>query len=447
MTAPVSELENTRKVSEQNLLSSFGISIKDNSSEDDNTSPKATKKLAANHTTDTKLISNNDSIETLDPYASTKGSDADSLDEIRQLEENIRKCKAPQDLKDKLDKMIMRLKRMTRGGGYNAEYESIAKYINWVTQIPFGTYTEDKLDLHDVKATLDSSHYGLERVKEKILEYISVIKLQTDKGFKANGANEQDVSENMSKLRGSSANAPVILFVGIQGIGKTSITKSIANALGRKMIRIPLGALADTAMIKGRSLGYPDAEPGLITKALVRSEAMNPLLLLDEIDKVSDKAGARADLMAALLEILDPEQNATFMDHYIDYPLDLSKTMIVCTANNLGGITAAVLDRLEIIRLSSYTDDEKKSISKNYLLPKVREATGLDEDQLVFADDVWDYIIRPLGFDAGVRQLERTLANLARKIARKIVMGEGERFEINKDNFRDFIPEEIGVYS
>ena len=174
---------------------------------------------------------------------------------------------------------------------------------------------------------------------------------------------------------------------------------------------------------------------------------MNPLILLDEIDKVSDKAGARADLMAALLEILDPEQNSTFLDIFVDHPIDLSKTMLVCTANNLGGITAAVLDRLEVIRLSSYTDEEKMHIAKDYLLPKVRRSTGISEEQLKFADDVWELVIRPLGFDAGVRQLERTLANLARKIAKKIAMGEGNSYIITRQNFRDYIPEDIGVYS
>lgn len=354
----------------------------------------------------------------------------------------------PADLKANMSKLIARLMRMAQQGGNPQEYDNIEKYVNWITQIPFGKMTEDNLDLEHIKAQLDSTHYGLEKVKEKIMEYMAVIKLQREGVLKAEKeAQAQDSVSRTSQMRSNSAAAPIVLFVGVQGIGKTSITKSIANAVGRRMVRIPLGALADSALIKGRPRGNADAEPGLVTKALIRSGVMNPLILLDEIDKVSNKAGGRADLMAALLEILDPEQNATFMDIFVDHPLDLSKCMFVCTANNLGGITAAVLDRLEIIRLSSYTDDEKKHIAREYLLPKVRKATGIGQEQLRFDDDVWDLVIRPLGFDAGVRQLERTLVNLARKIAMKIATGEGNQFVITKENFRDYIPEDIGVYS
>lgn len=368
----------------------------------------------------------------------------DPLAEVNQLQEKLDKAVLPEELRERLNKLVYRLRVMAERGTFSGEFEPVEKYIGWISQIPFGRYSQDNLDLKNVKAVLDGSHFGLNLVKEKILEYLASMKLR---GGAVAEAQAQDVTQKASELRGNSANAPVILFVGVQGIGKTSITKSIANALGRRMVRIPLGALADSALIKGTPRGYPNAEPGLIVKALMRSGSMNPVLLLDEIDKVSDKAGGRADLMAALLEILDPEQNSTFVDNYIDYPVDLSKCMIVCTANNLGGITAAVLDRLEVIRLNSYTDEEKMHIAKDYLLPKVRKATGISELQLKFDDDVWDLIIRPMGFDAGVRQLERTLANLARKIALKIVMGEGTSFVVSKQNFRDFIPEEIGVYS
>lgn len=385
-------------------------------------------------------------VSTTDVATEQYNSNYDPSGEIDALQAKVDQALLPQDMRDNINKMLVRLKRMAEKGTYSGEYEPVEKYINWVIQVPFGRYTSDNLDLHQVKAGLDTTHFGLEAIKEKILEYISVFKLQKEGVLQASQA-QQNLGDSTSQLRGNSAAPPVVLLVGVQGIGKTSITKSIANALGRRMVRIPLGALADAALIKGRSRGYPDAEPGLITKALIRSGVMNPLLLLDEIDKVSDKAGARADLMAALLEILDPEQNSTFLDLYLDHPLDLSQVMFVCTANNLGGITAAVLDRLEVIRLNSYTDEEKKHIARDYLLPKVRKATGITEQQLRFEDDVWDLVIRPLGFDAGVRQLERTLANLARKVAKKIAMGEGTAFTITKDNFRDYIPADIGVYS
>src|SRR5690606_13383090 len=193
--------------------------------------------------------------------------------------------------------------------------------------------------------------------------------------------------------------------------------------------------------------GNFDAEPGQIVKALVRTESMNPLILLDEIDKVSGTTGLRSDVMAALLEILDPEQNSTFMDKYIDFPINLSQIIFITTANNLGGISAALQDRLEIIRFGSYTDNDKIMIAKNYLLPKVREATGITEAQLSFDDDVWPLVIRPLGFDAGVRQLERTLTELARKVALQIVQGTVQSVHLTKENFRQYIPEDIGVYS
>jgi ATP-dependent Lon protease len=395
----------------------------------------------------TPIVQLVDKVETL-PVTTKSTTSSILADEIGVLKNKVSAAILPEDLREKVDKMLLRLERMAAMNTYSGEYEPVEKYINWVTQLPFGKYTQDDLDLQHVKAMLDKTHFGLEAVKEKILEYISVMKLKTMEGISLEQQNQPtDNVKLMSELKGNSANAPVVLFVGVQGIGKTSITKSIANALGRRMLRIPLGALADAALIKGRPRGYPDAEPGLITKALIRTGVMNPVLLLDEIDKVSDKGGARADLMAALLEILDPEQNSTFLDLYFDYPIDLSKCMLICTANNLGGITAAVLDRLEIIRLNSYTDEEKKHIAKDYLLPKVRSATGITAQQLDFDDEVWDVVIRPMGFDAGVRQLERVLANLARKVARKIVMGEGTSFLLTKQNFRDFIPEDIGVYS
>jgi ATP-dependent Lon protease len=174
---------------------------------------------------------------------------------------------------------------------------------------------------------------------------------------------------------------------------------------------------------------------------------MNPLILLDEIDKVSKENSVQADVMAVLLEILDPEQNYSFIDHYLDYPVDLSKCIFICTANNLGGISAALLDRLEIIRMISYSDEEKIEIARGYLLPSVLNEAGLAPENIVFDEDVWPLVIRPLGFDAGIRQLERTLKMLARKIAKKIVLNEGTSFKITKDNFKEYIPLDIGVFS
>jgi ATP-dependent Lon protease len=286
----------------------------------------------------------------------------------------------------------------------------------------------------------------LEDTKQRLLEYLAVLKLNNAMdAAKIQQTTAEDAS--MSKLQGSSSNAPIMCFVGIQGVGKTSMAKSIANALGRKFYRISLGGMTTVTALRGIAKGEVEAEPGQIIKALIRTNVMNPLILLDEVDKVSAQTGTRADVMAALLEILDPEQNATFVDHYLDFPINLSKTMFITTANNLGGISAALLDRLEIIRFSSYSDDDKIQIARHYMLPKVLTATGLKPEQLVIHDDVWPLVVRPLGFDAGIRELERTITRLCRKVAMMIVAKQVERVEITVENFRQFIPEDFGILS
>ncbi len=371
--------------------------------------------------------------------------DLDVTDEIEALKVKVEKAKLPEGLKTKAEGMILRLIKMSQKGSYSQEFEPVSNYINWVTQIPFGVYTQDFIEIDQVKQTIDKYNYGLEPIKSRILEYLAVLKLQTKPVATTDSA--VDLSEEMARLQGNSSHAPILCFVGIQGVGKTSMAKAISIALGRKFMRIALGGVGNVTEIRGIPRGSADAEPGQIIKSLIRAGSMNPLILLDEVDKTSSQTGIRNDVMAALLEILDPEQNSTFMDKYLDYPVDLSQCIFICTANNLGGITAALLDRLEVIRFGSYSDDEKMAIAKNYLLPKVRESTGLKENQLSFADDVWPLVIRPLGFDAGVRQLERTLTELARKVALQIVQGVTKGIQINKENFRQYIPEDIGIYS
>lgn len=365
------------------------------------------------------------------------------IDEIENLKQKVNSVFLPPELKIKVEGMIFRLEKMVSKGSFSSEFEPVSTYINWVISIPWNKLSKDRIELKEVKSELDAHHFGLEDVKSRLLQYLAVIKLQNNRLQEAKSSESSD----MSKLQGSSSHAPILCFVGIQGVGKTSMAKSIANALGRKFIRISLGGLGSVTEIRGIPRGNFDAEPGQIIKALVRSGTMNPLILLDEIDKVSSTTGLRSDVMAALLEVLDPEQNATFMDKYIDFPVNLSNVIFVTTANNLGGVSAALQDRLEIIRFGSYTDNDKIMIAKNYLLPKVREATGIGENQLVFDDEVWPLVIRPLGFDAGVRQLERTLTELARKVALKIVEGEISQVHLTKENFRQFIPEDMGVYS
>jgi ATP-dependent Lon protease len=383
----------------------------------------------------------------MNPNPATNPTDSLIVDEIALLEKKIKESSLPSELKLKAEAMILRLKKMSLQGSYSQEFEPVSEYINWITQIPFGKSTQDNLDLKNAEEQLNKYHHGLIPVKKRILEYLAIIKLQNQNTAQAQAQSGQSISDAMKSLRGNSGNAPIMCFVGIQGVGKTSIAKSIASALGREFSRISLGGLGNVTEIRGRSRGEVDAEPGQIIKSLIRTKTMNPVILLDEIDKVSSDTGLRSDVMAALLEILDPEQNVTFMDKYLDYPIDLSKCIFITTANNLGGISAALLDRLEVIRFGSYNDEEKKFIARNHLLPKVREATGLTEEQLSFEDDVWDLVIRPLGFDAGVRQLERTLTELARKVALMIVEGKTTGVRITKDNFRQFIPEQIGIFS
>lgn len=373
--------------------------------------------------------------------------------EILELHQKIQEAThLPEDVHKKVMNMLARLQKMSVGGGFSQEFEPVSEYIHWMVQIPWGKYNDLNINIGEVKESLQKYHYGLNDVKNRILEYLAVMQLKNMQGV-GSGEGESNVeggtgaAGTMAQLKGNSANAPVLSFVGIQGVGKTSIAKSIAVALNRPFIRIALGGLGSVTELRGLSRGVPNAEPGQVIKALVRTQSMNPLILLDEMDKVSSDSGLRADVMAALLEILDPEQNSTFMDKYLDHPVDLSRCMFICTANNLGGISAALLDRLEVIRFGSYNDDEKMVIARDYLLPKVRKATGLSEEQLSFADDVWPLVIRPLGFDAGVRQLERTLTELARKVAFRIVNGTSKGVQVNTENFREFIPEDIGIYS
>lgn len=377
----------------------------------------------------------------------TQNIDNEELEEIKVLEEQLEGTKMPQELKDRTETLIHRLERVAKYGYFSREYEPIAKYVSWITQLPWEQYTDDNLDLANAKLQLDSTHFGLDGVKERILEYIAMLQLQQGMYKQPVQDNSADQSQKMSKLEGSSAHAPIICLVGVQGIGKTSIAKSISSAMGRKFMRISLGGIAHVSELRGTAKSEVDSEPGQVIKALIRTEVMNPLILMDEIDKVSDYQGVRADVMASLLEILDPEQNATFRDYYIDYPIDLSKVMFVCTANNLGGISAALLDRLEIVRMSSYTDEEKEHIARDYLLPKVMKATGVDPNAIVFDPNVWALMIRPLGFDAGIRQLERNITTLVRKVAKQIVEGKGTQFRISADNFRQYLPDDFGVYS
>ncbi|PIR43242.1 hypothetical protein COV24_03775 [candidate division WWE3 bacterium CG10_big_fil_rev_8_21_14_0_10_32_10] len=347
--------------------------------------------------------------------------------ELEDLDSKVRNSKAPDDLKERIYSMLSRLNRMAKMGNYSQDYEYISSYINWVIETPWGIFAKETLDISKVKETLDKNHYGLESVKARVLEYLSTRVLLSDK------VEDPDYAEALKR-------SPILCMVGLQGVGKTTMAKSIAKALNREFIRVSMGALGSTLELRGRNKAMPGAEPGQIIKSLVRVNSMNPLILLDELDKVSGETGLRADMMAVLLEILDPEQNTSFRDHYLDYPIDLSGVLFIVSANNTGTFSAALMDRLEIIRMPSYTDDEKKVIARDYLLPKIIVSTGLTKDQLEFSPDIWDFLIRPLGFDSGIRSLKKNLESMARKAAREIVMDGTKKVVINTENYKQYLP-------
>jgi len=340
------------------------------------------------------------------------------LTEITDLEKKINSVDLPPELKEKSLKMIQRLGRMARFGEYSTEYEKTAHYIEWLVSLPWGKRSDDLLNLPAARQILDKNHYGLINIKERVLEYLAVLSL--------------------NKGQERTRRAPILCFVGLVGTGKTTIASSIAEAMGRKFARIPFGGLGDPLDLRGQSRLRPDAEPGLLIKALRRTGTKNPVILLDEVDRVTDEG--RSSIMGVLVELLDPEQNMAFQDHFIDFPFDLSEVLFVATCNNTSSIPVSVMDRLEPIQMPSYTDEEKINIAQNYVLPKILQESGLSPQMVKIEPDVWLKIVRPLGYDAGIRTLERTIEGMTRKIAKMVVEGKGKNFVINGENVKDFLP-------
>jgi len=381
----------------------------------------------------------------------------DSVAEVLALKNTLLNSSTPLELKNEALTNIERLERIARKGVYSAEFENVSKYIHWITRIPWNTVSKDNFDLKHAKELMDSTHYGMDSVKNVILDYIASMQLESTQGqnmvvpvssqIQSLGTMDARPLTNVQTGGGKSIKAPVFLFVGLQGVGKTSIAQSIADAMGRKFIRISLGAIGDVRTLRGTPRYAIDPEPGQIVKALVRSETMNPVILLDEIEKASGNNGLLNDVMAALLEILDPEQNNAFLDHYIDYPVDLSKAFFICTANNLGGLSAALLDRVEVVRFTSYSDEEKTVIAQKYILPRVLKGLNLTEQFIRIDENVWPMIIRPVGFDAGIRQLERNIAGIVRAAARKIVEGVSIPIVITVENINQYLPPDQGPLS
>jgi ATP-dependent Lon protease len=396
----------------------------------------------------------------MDDTAQVQGIDnivTDFKDDLVLLQKKLGQSHIPEGLREETSRVITRLARIARYGNYSTEFERVDRYIDWITRIPWASMTKDNYDLQNAKQIMDSTHYGMETIKNLILDYLAVMQLQ-NQGFNnisreptnlgqnqfSNPYNVPAVADNRDM---ASSKSPVLLFVGLQGVGKTTIAKSIAKSMGRKFSRVSLGAIGDVRTIRGVPRYVDGAEPGQIIKSLIRTQSMNPVILLDEIEKSSRQSGLLHDVIAALLEILDPEQNKTFVDHYVDYPVDLSNVFFICTANNLGGLSAAILDRVEVIRFVSYSDEDKEVIGKQYVLPRVLKETGLTEQHLKIEEEVWPLLIRPVGFDAGVRQLERNIYTLVRSVARKLVTGTPPPIVINAENLRNFVLPDQGTLS
>ncbi len=313
-------------------------------------------------------------------------------------------------MEDKIEKEIDRLEKMPSS---SAEGSVVRNYIDWLLSLPWNQKTPDDLDIHKAEEILDADHYGLEKPKERVLEYLAVQKL-------------------VQKLKG-----PILCLVGPPGVGKTSIARSIARSMGREFVRISLGGVRDEAEIRGHRRTYVGAMPGRIIQGMKQAGSLNPVFLLDEIDKMS--MDFRGDPSAALLEVLDPEQNNTFSDHFIEIPFDLSNVMFITTANAVHNIPRPLLDRMEMLYIPGYTEIEKLEISRKYLLPKQRRDHGLQENQLTVGEDALMQIIRGYTREAGVRGLEQQLASVCRKAAKKIVSYPDLEVEVSKGDLDDYL--------
>jgi ATP-dependent Lon protease len=331
--------------------------------------------------------------------------------EVNELRERLNAlADLPEEVHTAAERELGRLEKLPPAA---AEYGVIRTYLEWLLTLPWSLYTVDNLDLDHAREVLDADHFDLDKVKERIIEYLAVAKLRNE------------------------VSGQILCFVGPPGVGKTSLGQSIARALGRKFVRMSVGGVRDESEIRGHRRTYIGAMPGTIIRSLRDAESANPVLLIDEIDKMG--ADWRGDPASAMLEVLDPEQNATFRDHYLDLPFDLSKTLFICTANTVDTIPGPLVDRMDVISLSGYTEDEKLGIAKRYLVPKQLKANGLRRSQLSIPDRVLRTVIREYTREAGVRNLERRIADLGRKAATQIAKGEAARVKVDDELLREWL--------
>jgi ATP-dependent Lon protease len=329
--------------------------------------------------------------------------------EAALLRERLDKAELPEEIRKEAERELKRLERLPAAA---PDYHVIRTYLEWVLELPWNKSTPDDLDLNRARTVLDEDHYDLEDIKERILEHLAVIKLNPK------------------------TKSPIICFVGPPGVGKTSLGQSIARSMGRKFERMSLGGMRDEAELRGHRRTYIGSMPGRIIQALRRAGVNNPVMMLDEVDKLG--MDFRGDPASALLEVLDPAQNFSFRDHYLDLPFDLSKVMFIATANSLGPIPPALLDRMEIIQLAGYSEEEKLHIAKRYLVPRQIKEAGLAIEQVQITDAALQAITAKYTREAGVRQLERAIGKLARKIALKVAQGQGEIFTIQPENLEEY---------
>jgi ATP-dependent Lon protease len=322
-------------------------------------------------------------------------------EEIASLKEKAHKAKMPKTVLEEVERQLKKLERMHPDA---AETATLRNWLDWMVTLPWGKATKDQLDLKEAQRILDEDHYGLEKIKERIVEYLAVRKLK-------------------DKMKG-----PLLCFVGPPGVGKTSLGKSIARALGRKFVRLSLGGVKDEAEIRGHRRTYVGSMPGRIVQGIHQAGSNNPVFMMDEVDKIG--ADYRGDPSSALLEVLDPEQNNSFRDHYLGVPFDLSNVMFICTANLTDTIQPAFLDRMEVLRLSGYTEDEKLEIAKRHLIPKQLEEHGITKEQLLFTDRALRSVINSYTREAGLRNFEREIASISRKVARRVAEGQSDPVKV-----------------
>jgi ATP-dependent Lon protease len=339
------------------------------------------------------------------------GEDDPEQAEIAELRERLDALgELPEEVRKAADRELQRLEKLPSAA---AEYGVIRTYLEWIITVPWSTYTEDNLDLEHARTVLDTDHFDLEKVKDRIIEYLAVAKLRNE------------------------VTGQILCFAGPPGVGKTSLGHSIANALGRKFVRLSVGGVRDESEIRGHRRTYIGSMPGAIIRSLRDAESANPLVLIDEIDKMGNDW--RGDPASAMLEVLDPEQNRTFRDHYLDLPFDLSKVLFICTANTLDTIPGPLLDRMDVIELSGYTEEEKLGIAKRYLLPKQLELHGLQRSQLTLSDKMLRSVIREYTREAGVRNLERRLADICRKAATQVAKGRAQKIRVDDARLREWL--------